>query len=67
MNFDPRSIFFMFILRAIKQKTSVSKILSFSIEVNVKELTYVKAMLLQDSRISPMLGDMKMNIFLTIN
>lgn len=57
----------MFILRAIKQKTSVSKILSFSIEVNVKELTYVKAMLLQDSRISPMLGDMKMNIFLTIN
>jgi hypothetical protein len=39
----------------IKQKTDVSKIFSFSMEVNLKGLllVFVKAMLLQDSYIFP--------------
>lgn len=62
----PKTIFLIFILIPIKQKTDVSKFFSFSILTSLKGLllAFVKAIVSQDSYVFPMLGDIKMNIFL---
>lgn len=62
----PKNIFLIFILMPIKQKTDVSEFLSLSTQASLKGLLlgFVKAIVLQHSYIFPMLGDIKMNIFL---
>lgn len=62
----PKHIFLIFILTPIKQKTDASELLSLSIQASIKGLllVFVKAIVLQHSYIFPMLGDIKMNIFI---